>query len=256
MNAPTKEEIKAHLTLHKRDFKRADLAIELGVSKSRLDNCLSKESMPESMRLSIAKLTGMNMTQPIDTVMPDSIVSVAVPHENWLDWEKKALEAGETVSDWIVNLGNAESAIVLKEEFGISLVPKKEAHVMAAAGSGIYAEVIDLDPESMTMNVRIYGLSMVETFNDDDVVTFRTKKASRSIFMKKGLVYLVEYQGNLMVKEYNTRKPTSDEQGAEYIQDGSVKVLRSHNPDKSLFPEIIITQEIEWLAWYDPKFKQ
>jgi hypothetical protein len=66
--------------------------------------------------------------------------------------------------------------------------------------------------------------------------------------MKKGLIYLVEYDGGYTVKRYNTRSATAEEKGEEWVERGKVKVLESINPD---FAEIIIKQPLEWVAWMD-----
>ena len=66
--------------------------------------------------------------------------------------------------------------------------------------------------------------------------------------MKKGLIYLVEYDGAYTVKRYNTRSATAEEKGEEWVERGKVKVLESINPD---FAEIIIKQPLEWVGWMD-----
>ncbi len=74
------------------------------------------------------------------------------------------------------------------------------------------------------------------------------KRASRNPFMKKGLIYLVEYDGGYTVKRYNTRPAKADEKGEEWVERGKVKVLESLNPN---FAEIVIKQPIEWVAWLE-----
>jgi hypothetical protein len=142
------------------------------------------------------------------------------------------------------------AASAVAEEPAIIPLPATRSHIMAAAGPPITAEVTDWDGADDTVLVRISGLSMSPRLNDGDVVAMRHKKISRSPHMKKGLIYLVEYDGGYTVKRYNTRKPTPDEQGEEWVENGKVKTLQSLNPT---FPEIIIKQPLDWIAWLDEK---
>ena len=136
---------------------------------------------------------------------------------------------------------------LIAEESKITTLPKR-TNVIAAAGAGVNAEIVDWNGEP-TINVRITGLSMTPKFNDDDLVKFTHKSQARSPWMRKGLIYFVDYNGGYMVKVYNTRPAREDERDAEYLTaSGSAGVLESLNPE---FPPIDITQPLEWLAWYD-----
>ena len=129
-------------------------------------------------------------------------------------------------------------------------------HIVAAAGSPLGAEVEEWDGADNTVRVRISGLSMVPLLNDHDVITMHHRRAARSQYMKKGLIYLVAYQDGYTVKRYNTRVATDEEIGAgvSYVSkaDGRTKVhlLESLNPS---FPEIVIKDHAEWIAWIEPK---
>lgn len=184
------------------------------------------------------------------------VINLEVSAEQFDAWNKAALEKGLIIRDWAIQ-GLDEMA---KEEFSNITpmtqkpVPQKKAHTMAAAGSGLEADILDWDGNAPTLNVRVGGLSMFPTLNDDDVVTFRNKKLARSPFMKKGLIYLVRYKGEQMIKEYQTRKATPEEKDAPYLTNfGTVGVLVSHNPDKETYPDIDITDNdrFEWIAWLD-----
>ena len=147
--------------------------------------------------------------------------------------------------------------LIAKEKLGaiepsnITEMPKKKAHIQAAAGSGIMAEVIDWEGDNDIVHVQINGQSMSPKFEDGDVIDMMHKKASRSPFMKKGLIYLVQYEGGWMVKRYNTRKARPEEKDAEYLTDrGTVGILESINPD---FPPIDITSPCDWSAWFNEK---
>lgn len=121
-------------------------------------------------------------------------------------------------------------------------------HLVAAAGSPLNGEVMDWDGREDTVLVKISGLSMTPLLNDGDVIPMKHKRASRNPFMKKGLIYLVEYDDGYTVKRYNTRPARPAEKHEDWVDNGKVKVLQSLNSD---FSEIIIKQEVEWIAWYD-----
>lgn len=160
----------------------------------------------------------------------------------------RAYKAGpeETLKDWaIAELNKAAEAWTASK---VSQFPTAKFHILAAAGSPISAEVTDWDGSDNTVLVRISGLSMTPLLNDGDVVPMKHKKASRSAFMKKGMIYLIAYDGGYTVKRYNTRPATNNEEGEEWVERGKVKVLESLNPD---FSEIIIRQPVEWVAWLD-----
>lgn len=126
----------------------------------------------------------------------------------------------------------------------------QRAHILAAAGSPITAEVEDWEAGDGKVLVRLSGLSMAPKLNDGDVIEMRHKSTARSPFMKKGLIYLIEYDGGFTVKRYNTRKATKDEIGEEWVVDGKVKILESINPN---YPDIVIKGQLEWVAWLDEK---
>ncbi|MES2995888.1 MAG: S24 family peptidase [Verrucomicrobiota bacterium] len=126
----------------------------------------------------------------------------------------------------------------------------QKPHLLAAAGSPLAAEVLNWEGSDNTVHVKICGLSMVPLMHDGEVIAMRHKRAARNPYMKKGLIYLVEYDGGYTVKRYNTRPAKPEEQGQEWVERGRVKVLESINPD---FPEIVIKQAVEWVAWFDPK---
>lgn len=121
-------------------------------------------------------------------------------------------------------------------------------NILAAAGSPIAAEIMDLEGVDDTIQVRIHGLSMEPVFHDGDVISMKHKRVSRSPYMKKGLIYLVQYDGGYTVKRYNSRPANPEEKGEEWVQNGKVKTLESLNPE---YPEIIIKQPIEWIAWME-----
>lgn len=147
--------------------------------------------------------------------------------------------------------------IVPLERADEKVVPMPQrSHITAAAGSPLGAEVEEWDEANDIVRVRISGLSMIPLLNDDDVISMHHKRAARSQYMKKGLIYLVALPEGYAVKRYNTRLATSKEikGGVSYVskQDGKrkVHVLESFNPD---FPEILITDQAEWIAWIEPK---
>jgi len=126
----------------------------------------------------------------------------------------------------------------------ITQIPKKKAHLAAAAGSGIEADLIDWVEGSPELNVRVAGLSMVPMFQDDEVVTMAPRHlAKRSQELAKGKIYLFRVDGQLKAR-------ASD--NVEYLtKTGTVGQMVSINPD---FPPIDITDqftEIEWIAWLE-----
>lgn len=132
----------------------------------------------------------------------------------------------------------------------------RTAGMMASAGTADSAnncEPQGIDLVNGTVPVRVTGMSMEPLFSDDDIITFRLKGWSRSPYMKKGVIYLVEYNGGNLIKRYNTRKPKPGEDASEYLTGtGMVGVLESLNPE---FPDIDITGPFDWVGWYDENFK-
>ena len=129
------------------------------------------------------------------------------------------------------------------------IVGPYQAHrpvLLAAAGSPIGAEVMDWDGDGDTVVVKACGLSMSPLIEDGEIVTMKHKRQSRSPYLKKGLIYLVNYDGGYTIKRYNTRPAKPEEKGEEWVERGKVKVLESVNPD---YPEIVIKQPLEWVAW-------
>ena len=138
---------------------------------------------------------------------------------------------------------------LVASESNITPIPKKKATLMAAAGSPIMADVIDWEGDDDIVCVKIVGNSMFPKFSDGEVIDFKHKRASRSPFMKKGLIYLISYNGGHMVKKYNTRKALPEEEGADFLTShGTVGQLNSINPE---FAPVDITGPCEWDAWFD-----
>lgn len=180
------------------------------------------------------------------------------------DSKKKAAELSMGLSEFVSlalarliakESGREMPPIPLKAGGNVVAMPER-SHLIAAAGSPLAAEVQDWEGVNDTVLVKINGLSMVPLFNDGDVLAMNHKRGARSQFMKKGLIYLVEYGGGYTVKRYNTRAATAQEieEGVAYVskRDGKtkVKVLQSINSE---FPEIVIKDEADWIAWIDPK---
>lgn len=155
------------------------------------------------------------------------------------------------MDDWIVTSLNhcADLGLEIAKESPIPF-PKPQPKIMAAAGSPIGAEVMDWNGPSSTILVRICGLSMLPLLDDGDEVAMHSRDVSRSPFMRKGLIYLLHYDGGWMVKRYNTRDPREEELGSDFLTPGGkVPVLESLNPD---YPEIPIRGDLNWMAWLDP----
>lgn len=173
------------------------------------------------------------------------VINLEVTPEQFDSWNKAALEEGLIIREWAIK-GLDEMA---QEEFSnITPLPKK-ADIMAAAGPGIAAEVIDWQGDNDTVSVKICGESMSPLFEDGQIIEMKHKRASRSPFLKKGLIYLVELEGEWMVKRYDNRKPRPEEKDAEYLTATKrVGILKSENP---AFQDIDITGPFEWAAWFD-----
>ncbi|MGC6459124.1 MAG: S24 family peptidase [Akkermansiaceae bacterium] len=135
--------------------------------------------------------------------------------------------------------------LIAEDSKKITQLPLKANH-MAAAGPGIMAEPVDWNPDSEIINVRICEDSMSPLFDDQQIITMRSKKHSRSPYMKKGTIYLVQLEGEWMVKRYDTRKPRANEKEAEYLTGTKmVGILKSENPT---YADIDITGPFEWAA--------
>lgn len=251
---PTKEKIKSWLKRfgHSREWLGEQCG---GVSKNTVNNWLSTSiSIPDSSLYLIGRLMEDDERAEAerlksDSSVPQSHLVIQVDVEEFNAWERIAIQQTppQTVTDWALQAIKDAFAAEQKISKTVTNMPAKP-HILAAAGSPITAEVMDWNGLDDTVMVRISGLSMVPLLNDGDVVPMKLKKVSRNPFMKKGLIYLVEYDGGYTVKRYNTRPAKPDEKGEEWVENGRVKVLESLNPDYS---EIIIKQPLEWIAWLD-----
>lgn len=237
------------------------LADKCEVSKQAVSNWL-REKNPQPISAA-AKIK-------IRSLMDEHVASQKAkpPHNLVLEFldaeyepiEQIALRSGKTVREWAkMALNQAASLDVDRfvaelqsdESSVVQFTPKP--HLIAAAGSPINGEVMDWDGKDAVVSVKISGLSMSPKFEDGDIIEMRHKKDSRNPYMKKGLIYLVQYDDGYTVKRYNTRKATKEEKGEEWVENGRVKILESINPEH---PEIIITQPLEWIAWYDEQKKK
>jgi len=193
------------------------------------------------------------------------------PSDNQYDaWNRAALKNGLILRDWcmdtLIKAADSAKDAKIKVINVVPLVsadipsnqPRKIAHLQAAAGDPILADVQDWDGEDDIVRVKINGLSMLPLLNDGDIIEMKHKRASRSQHVAKGKIYLFAYDGGFTVKRYNTRLATHAEieAGISYISPASkahkVRVLQSVNPD---FPEIVLKDEAEWFAWLPIKSK-
>lgn len=256
MKLPDREQIKVWIKTQTEG--REWLADQCGVAKTTVDQWLSKKEIPVAQHHKIAQLMGQSdETEESET----SLIRVPFP-DDLLEKAHKAASIVSTEFQAYCSLAirhHAENLLKQKEvektvplsvveDEPVEVPVLKKAHIMAAAGLGIMAEVVDWDENSPTINVKICGDSMEPLFSDGDVIEMHNRKFSRTPFMKKGLIYLVNLDGELMVKRYETRKPRKDEKDAEYLNDfGMVPFLASENP---AFDEIIIDGNFHWIGWY------
>lgn len=242
------EEIDARLKKIEKD--REWLAASTGRKLSSIKVSLAPNADPKNrsemlQRVLSDAIEKEEVAQRSSVRLPDQL-ALAPTADEFNAWCRayKASQA-ETLKEWAIDELNKAAAEWAASK--VSQFPTK-AHILAAAGSPISAEVTDWDGADDTVMVRISGLSMSPLINDGDVIPMKHKRASRNPFMKKGLIYLVAYDGGYTVKRYNTRPAKPDEKGEEWVEKGKVKVLESINPD---FPEIVIKQPLEWVAWLD-----
>lgn len=246
--------------LEEHDMKHKDLCEILNLTQAKVSHIMVGRRKISDSEQKLLKLYFYGI-MPFDLLAPSDGYTPRLDFtpEEWRILDIMAKRNGFTdTTKWIVAhireyLAYCESQYQAEPE-NITPMPKKKANILAAAGSGIEADIIDWDGSSPTLNVGVYGLSMLGSFDDGDVITMTHKSQSRSPYMKKGLVYLVEMDGKMLIKEFGTRKARPDEHDADYLNGhGMVGILKSHNPNKTDFPDIDITQPIEWIAWYDPK---
>jgi hypothetical protein len=186
-------------------------------------------------------------------------------------WNREANAHGMLIKDWCIEALNAAAhvikgdfkaipaypAAIVAEEPGIYRA-KSQPHIHAAAGGPILADVQDWGGAGDTVLVKINGLSMMPLLNDGDVIAMKHKRASSTPFVAKGNIYLFAYDGGYTVKRYNTRPATQEEidAGIAYISPSDkkhkVRILQSLNPD---FPEIVLKEEADWIAWLPAKKK-
>lgn len=231
------------------------VASDIGVGKSTVSRWLEgSEITPSHLKLLRLYFYG---EIPFDDIRPTQDLSNVLKFSE-KEWEIMSIIAtrnGLTCGEWIAGqirdylaFRTAQQAAEPKPA-NITRIPQKRAHIMAAAGPGIDAEVIDWDGVDDTVAVKICGESMMPLFEDGQIIEMKHKRASRTPYMKKGVIYLVELEGEWMVKRYDTRRPRKDEKDAEYLTgSGMVGILKSENP---AFDDIDITGPFEWAAWFD-----
>jgi len=257
----TRDAVEEWLLKHHRD--RKWLADRCGVTEVNVGHWMNKKGkarpIPAEHQITIRKL--MDEDAAREEVKPLHNLVLEFEDVDYEPVEKAAVRNGVSIREWAKRILN-EAATMTDEEFfrvvtgGNVVEMPTRPHLEAAAGSPIGAEVQEWEGADDTVLVRINGLSMVPLFNDGEVIAMRHKRAARSKFMKKGLIYLVEYDGGYTVKEYNTRLATPEEiaDGISYIseEDGQpkVRILKSRNPE---YPEIVIKTDAEWIAWFEPK---
>lgn len=253
---PSKDEIKAWMKKegHTRDWLGQKCG---GLSKGTINNWLSTSILIpdralELIRLLMAEDDAKAKQREIQQEPELERFSVECTPDEFDKINAAANAKDMLIRDWAVKaLIEAVERDAKEKSLGViqPIRPAtKKAHLMAAAGSPIDAEVLDWEGKNGIIDVRICGLSMAPKLNDGDVVGMRLKSEARNPYMKKGLIYLVEYDGGYTIKRYNTRKPKPEEEGEEWVENGRVKVLESLNPDHK---EIIIKQPVEWFAWLD-----
>lgn len=252
----TKETVLDWLKAHNRS--RDWLAEKCGAARGTVNNWLvSPRPIPAKAALIIERLMEADAAREAEeSDIPQNLV-LEFSKEQFSEICDAALAAHQKPRDWaedqLMRLADADIEEIAAEirQYKMPVRPSMvaEAHIMAAAGPGIAAEVVDWNCADDQVRVRIVGDSMAPLFADGQVIEMMHKKISRSPYMKKGLIYLVELEGEWMVKRYDTREPREDEQGAEYLTNsGSVGILKSENPD---FADIDITGPFEWSAWYE-----
>lgn len=241
-------------------LKNSDIARILQVADSKTISAYRSRGLPKSQWIRVETIMReseqSSSTQEVDPQL--SHLTLRISTEELNEWAK-AYKASDldTLEDWTLQaireyIRGAAEEVLKDQQRGVMTAFPAKPHLQAAAGSPLGAEVEEWDGKDNTVIVKISGLSMEPLLHDGDLVTMRHKRVARSQFMKKGLIYLVAYDGGYTVKEYNTREATQEEVDAEYAyisrEKGKpkVKILRSLNPD---FPEIIIKQDVEWIAW-------
>jgi hypothetical protein len=186
-------------------------------------------------------------------------------------WNREANAHGMLIKDWCIEALNAAAHVIKGDFKAIPAYPsaivaeepgiyraKSQPHIHAAAGGPILANVQDWEGAGDTVLVKINGLSMMPLLNDGDVIAMKHKRASSTPFVAKGKIYLIAYDGGYTVKRYNTRKATQEEidAGIAYISPSDkkhkVRILQSLNPD---FPDIVLKEEADWIAWLPAKKK-
>ena len=232
------------------------LAEKCGVKDQAVSNWL-REKNPRTISASAQIIIQRLMEEDAakSQAKPPHNLVLEFNDEDYALVEKAALGKVVSIREWAKQILN-DVASMSDAEFFETFTSRKtvpfptKANIQAAAGSPISAEVMDWDGGDDTIQVKINGLSMSPKLDDGQIITMRLKRVARNPYMKKGLIYLVEYDGGYTVKIYNTRKATADEIGEEWVENGKVKILESINPE---YPEIVIKQPIEWIAWLDEK---
>jgi hypothetical protein len=250
---------------------RAWLAKECDYSLSTLANAIAPNGSNKTDKAlrRIWEVLDREETRQKNPVNPLELHQIVLrpTDEELTNWNRAANKENLVIVDWCIQSLNEAAAKIIAGKLDNILRPveipyrassRGSAHLQAAAGSPILADVQDWDGEDDIVRVKINGLSMSPLLNDGDIIEMKHKRASRSQHVAKGKIYLFAYDGGFTVKRYNTRPATQVEiaDGISYVSPESkapkVRVLQSINQD---FPEIVLQDEAEWLAWLPGKNK-
>ena len=199
-------------------------------------------------------------------------VSMEIEVVEWLEVASKEVGASFSalLNDFLrYQIEAGRGASDLRSYIGVRMKTKKDIDEYfntiplhhAAAGEPASSDVDTWSsakrlPGKGRIACRLHGDSMEPTLKNGSVVILRDKDSLKNPTLKKGEVYLFVVDGDKTLKEWQSRFATPAEIKEEltYVSPKTgkhkVPVLRSHNPD---YPDIPVTPDTEWLAWYDPK---
>lgn len=244
---------------------RAWLASTTGRSLDAIRSALAPGAKPKSrselLQRALSKAIEDAENQKAIVRLPDqlALAPTAAEFEAW-DLASRAAKA-KTLKDWAIDELNKAAAAWQASQLRptLSVLTYPEIPLLhAAAGAPVCSDSDTYEPMREygpgRFACQLHGDSMSPNYPDGSIVILRERNSLKRPVLKTGQIYLFDIAGEKTLKLYGSRVATAAEaeSGISYLspKDGKQKVavLKPINP---AFPEIVISEDANWLGWLD-----